>query len=128
MSLPTIGALGHHWATSQECRSREHISLLETWLEPAALSLAVISFSITFINSSRFHASSLTCRLTINLNSCGNLFIRTEVSKLPYDSAETPNDFRPLTCDSTHHINDGSPSSYTEKSQFLDSTGRPYAS
>ena len=101
---------------------------LDSRLEPAALSLAVISFSIMLISSSKLHTSSLTCRLTISFSSCGSLFIRTEASKLPYDSATTPNDFKLLTCDSTASYRCCIPLRLYGKPQHPSSTRCPYVS
>ena len=73
------------------------VALFGIWQEiVTALSLAVISCSIISIRPSRVYPSPLTCRLTIRRSSCGNLFKRTDINKLPYDSAATPRDLSPL--------------------------------
>ena len=66
-----------------------------------ALSLASISCPTSLIKASRFHSSSLFFRLTISLSSCGSLFIRTEVRRLPYDAEATPRFFKLRTWVST---------------------------
>ena len=50
---------------------------------PRALSLAIISASVTFNIASRVYSSSLTLRLMMSLNSSGNLFMKTNDNILP---------------------------------------------
>ena len=76
--------------------------LLGLLVEDAALSLASTSCESSFISLSSFQSSSLGAfRLIINLNSWGNLFINTEVSRLPYEAEGIPSNFKLWRFDST---------------------------
>ena len=50
---------------------------------PRALSLTIISASVTFNIASRVHSSSLTLQLMMSLSSSGNFFMKTDDNILP---------------------------------------------